>query len=45
MEQKRLSYAKSLCCNKSRVILQKFHFVYFLRHLPIKCRNHIRKST
>ena len=44
MEQKRLSYAKSFCCNfhVSRVILRKFHFMYFLRHLPIKCRNQIR---
>ena len=44
MEQKRLSYAKSLCCNfhVSRVILRKFHFMYFLRHLPIKYRNQIR---
>ena len=25
MEQKRLSYAKSLCCDISRVILRKFH--------------------
>ena len=34
MEQKRLSYAKSLCCNfhVSLVILRKFHFMYFLRH-------------
>ena len=53
MEQKRLSYArspwapgcaKSLCRNKSRVILRKFHFMYFLRHIliPIKYRNQIR---
>ena len=30
MEQKRLSYAKSLCCNfhVSYVILRKFHFMY-----------------
>ena len=51
MEQKRPSYArspwapgyaKSLCCTKSRVILRKFHFMNFLRHLPIKCRNQIR---
>ena len=45
MEQKRLSYAKSLCRNKSRVILCKFHFMYFLRHKikkPIKYRNQIR---
>ena len=47
MEQKRLSYAKSLCRNKSRVILRKFHFMYFLRHIliPIKYRNQILKST
>ena len=30
MEQKRLNYAKSLCRNKSRVILRKFHFMYFM---------------
>ena len=45
MEQKRLSPAKSLCWTKSRVILRKFHFMYFLRQLPIKCRNQILKST
>ena len=42
MAQKRLSCAKSLCCNISRVIFRNFHFVYFLRHLPIKYRNQIR---
>ena len=51
MEKKRLSYArspwapgcaKSLCCTKSSAILRKFHFMNFLRHLPIKCRNQIR---
>ena len=45
MEQKRLSCAKSLCWTKSRVILRKFHFMYFLRHLPIKCGNQILKSA
>ena len=47
MEQKRLSGAiiKSLCWTTSRVILRKFHFMYFLRHLPIKCGNQILKSA
>ena len=45
MEQKGLSCAKSLWWTKSRVILRKFHFMYFLRHLPIKCRNQILEST